>query len=42
MEHIVQFGIGIDDECIREAIESKAEKEIMDELTDVRELRKLS
>ena len=32
MEHIVQFCIGIDDECIREAIESKAEKEIMDEL----------
>lgn len=32
MEHIIQFGIGIDDDRIREVIESKAEKEIMEEL----------
>ena len=32
MEHIIQFGITIDDERIREVIESKAEKEIMEEL----------
>ena len=32
MEHIIQFGIGIDDDSIREVIESKAEKEIMEEL----------
>ena len=32
MEHIIQFGIGIDDERIREVIESKAEKVIMEEL----------
>lgn len=32
MEHVIQIGIGIDDERIREAIESKAEKEIMEEL----------
>lgn len=32
MEHVVQIGIGIDDDRIREVIESKAEKEIMEEL----------
>lgn len=33
MEHIVQFGIGIDDRAIRERIEARAEEDIMKELT---------
>lgn len=33
MEHIVQFGIGIDDQFIKERIEARAEDEIMKELT---------
>ena len=32
MEHIVQFGIGIDDEAIRKIIMEKAEKSILDDL----------
>jgi hypothetical protein len=32
MEHIVQLGIGIDDNVIRERIMKGAEKQIMDEL----------
>lgn len=32
MEHIVQFGIGIDDEAIRKIIMEKAEKSIMQDL----------
>ena len=34
MEHIVQFGISIDDQRIKEVIEAKAEKQIMETLTD--------
>lgn len=33
MEHVVQFGICIDDERIRAAIEKSAEEKIMKELT---------
>lgn len=33
MEHVVQIGIGIDDERIREGIEREAKKAIMEELT---------
>ena len=33
MEHVIQFGIGIDDETIRKRIEAKAEDEIIKELT---------
>ena len=33
MEHIVQFGIGIDDESIRKRIEETAEKQIIETLT---------
>ena len=32
MEHIVQFGIGIDDEAIRKIVMEKAEKSILDDL----------
>ena len=32
MEHIVQFGIGIDDEAIRKIIMEKAEKSILDDM----------
>lgn len=32
MEHIVQFGIGIDDEAIRKIIMEKAEKSILNDL----------
>ena len=32
MEHIVQFGIGIDDDAIREIVMKKAEKSIMEDL----------
>ena len=32
MEHIVQFGIGIDDEAIRKIIMEKAEKSITQDL----------
>ena len=32
MEHIVQFGIGIDDEAIREIVMKKAEKSIVEDL----------
>lgn len=32
MEHIVQFGIGIDDEAIRKIIMEKAEKSIVEDL----------
>ena len=32
MEHIVQFGIGIDDDAIRKIIMEKAEKSILDDL----------
>ena len=32
MEHIVQFGIGIDDEAIRKIIMEKAEKTILNDL----------
>ena len=32
MEHIVQFGIGIDDEAIRKIIMEKAEQSILDDL----------
>ena len=32
MEHIVQFGIGIDDEAIRKIVMEKAEKSILNDL----------
>ena len=32
MEHIVQFGIGIDDDAIREIVMKKAEKSIVEDL----------
>lgn len=32
MEHIIQFGIGIDDEAIRKAVMEKSERVIIDEL----------
>ena len=32
MEHVVQFGINIDDDAIREAIKASAERQIIDEL----------
>ena len=32
MEHIVQFGIDIDDEAIRKIIMEKAEKSILDDM----------
>ena len=32
MEHIVQFGIGIDDEAIRKIVMEKAEKSILDDM----------
>lgn len=32
MEHIVQFGIGIDDEAIRKIVMEKAEKSIVEDL----------
>lgn len=34
MEHVVQFGIGIDDELIRKRVEEAAEKEIIKQLSD--------
>ena len=33
MEHIVQFAINIDDEKIRDVIESRAEKQIIEKIT---------
>lgn len=35
MEHIIQFGIGIDDERIKNAIEKSAVKEIVEDLKSV-------
>ena len=34
MEHIVQFGIGIDDEIIKKRVEEKAEKEIIQSIKE--------
>lgn len=34
MEHIVQFGIGIDDEVIKKRVEEKAEKEIIQSIKE--------
>ena len=34
MEHIVQFGIGIDDDAIRKRIEEGAEKQILKNIED--------